>query len=471
MEDEIKVFNFDEKYSQNVHVYKDGSTFIGELEIGKESTRLTIRGESSGNRDFKFDGWELDQIQCDSLRESFLLRRLSLCNSLHSSIGELGKPITSFQITFEVKEVFLSRGGYGSKFPAQVRAIELKAKQIGAWIGHTDKQREIISCFDNAKQRLNAALTHELVVDIEQIGKLGVVYKVKQGFSLTEFRSGMTFEPSIFFTFSTSQSLVETSSYIRKLITVFSFLFGKDFKMDSIHLYFQSSGYSNEGSYITTEFAHNHIHNGFSLFPFEEFDSTLNEPSWHSIFIKFFSATRDEMNVFEKYLKYRKLENVEERFLGFFRLLEKLTHKKASFLDSEKLNTLSIRFTSFLVRYFDDKKNVVAFLKRLQRINDSKYNTEKCISDFLINIPESIRNELLFTKNDLSEICKLRNDIIHANEYSIASGRLFAIASFIELLLIIKLAEFLTIPLSHSENYVFRYENYFNIKKLPGIGL
>ncbi|MGK9541634.1 hypothetical protein O6449_24195, partial [Salmonella enterica subsp. enterica] len=81
------------------------------------------------------------------------------------------------------------------------------------------------------------------------------------------------------------------------------------------------------------------------------------------------------------------MSNVEERFLGYFRLLETLTFKSSTYLDSAKLDALCKRFEPFFLRYFCDKKSVQGFFKRLPSFNASKYNTEKCMVDFYKSLP------------------------------------------------------------------------------------
>lgn len=84
--------------------------------------------------------------------------------------------------------------------------------------------------------------------------------------------------------------------------------------------------------------------------------------------------------------------------------------------------------------------------KRIEKTNQMKYNTLKCLSDFFDSIPIEIQNSLLFKKDELVKITKLRNDITHANEYSIESRDLYQYTNFINALLFLALIAELEIP-------------------------
>jgi hypothetical protein len=143
----------------------------------------------------------------------------------------------------------------------------------------------------------------------------------------------------------------------------------------------------------------------------------------------------------KKYLWYRGLENPEERFLGFFRLLEKLCFQKETFLPEEELNRLLERFRPFLARYFHSGKNVSKLIKGIRRWNQSKLDTASCIRRFMASLPDKVVNKWTYRSQDLEAICKLRNDLTHANLLESDKDDVAKKAKFIEVLLVIKLLE------------------------------
>jgi hypothetical protein len=168
---------------------------------------------------------------------------------------------------------------------------------------------------------------------------------------------------------------------------------------------------------------------------------------------------------FGKYIKYRHLENPEERFLGFFRLLEKLCLQKESFLPEEKLISLLKRSRSLLIRYFDDKKNVERVLDRLIGWNNSKLNTAGCITKFFKNIPKDLRQRWIYGANDINNICGLRNDLTHANEVEPEAYEVEMKAKFIEVLLVMRLLIAIDVPIEDAALIAPRLQDHSLIEK------
>ncbi|WP_335852178.1 HEPN domain-containing protein [Aeromonas hydrophila] len=135
------------------------------------------------------------------------------------------------------------------------------------------------------------------------------------------------------------------------------------------------------------------------------------------------------------------MNNIEERFLGYFRLLESLCYQTKCHLDPDALNALIKRVKPFVRRYFNNSKGVSSFLSGIPRFNRSKYNTEKCISDFYRTLSTTITNEWNLNSEDIKDICTLRNDITHANDFYINEQELTRKTVFIETLLIFSLGE------------------------------
>lgn len=114
------------------------------------------------------------------------------------------------------------------------------------------------------------------------------------------------------------------------------------------------------------------------------------------------------------------------------------------------------RSKNYLHKVFNNKKNVDAFLRSIKRSNGFKYNTEKCISDFHKELPTEIKDILTLEQSDINEFCKLRNDITHANYYSISDDKLYAYVKAIEILLLIALCRTLNIKYEDISSVLLR---------------
>ena len=190
--------------------------------------------------------------------------------------------------------------------------------------------------------------------------------------------------------------------------------------------------------------------------------------SWERVFQSYFQLNEDLRNLFHKYLKYRALDSIEERFLGFFRLLEKLTFQKATFVDANQLATLLKRATPFLIRHFGNKVGVVSLIRSIPRLNESKYNTEKCVAILLDRLPKDMTSNWKLTTKEIASVCKLRNDMVHANNNQVSEEKLLSMMVFVELLLTAALAEQISIPAGESKNYLPQHQQYSHIAKHYG---
>jgi hypothetical protein len=140
--------------------------------------------------------------------------------------------------------------------------------------------------------------------------------------------------------------------------------------------------------------------------------------------------------------------------------LEALCAQKREYLDGDTLMRLANRVKPCLVRKFGNKRNVSAFIKGLPRYNSSKYNTEKCIQDFFMSIPSGITDMWQFTKKDIGDVCKLRNDITHANDYSISELEIERKSKFIEILLIFALLAKVWVAFETTGHVIDRFNGY-----------
>ncbi|WP_374254994.1 HEPN domain-containing protein [Acinetobacter brisouii] len=141
------------------------------------------------------------------------------------------------------------------------------------------------------------------------------------------------------------------------------------------------------------------------------------------------------------------MKSDEEKFLGYFRLLEKLTYKRKYYVDEAYLENLLKKTKSYLAKKLDVKTKIINDLNnRILQANGSKYNTAKCISDFYDLVPIEIQGQLSYKKADIPTICKLRNDITHANEYTLDDALLHNYTKFINALLFLALTQKIGIP-------------------------
>ncbi|MEZ8094047.1 HEPN domain-containing protein [Photobacterium swingsii] len=114
------------------------------------------------------------------------------------------------------------------------------------------------------------------------------------------------------------------------------------------------------------------------------------------------------------------------------------------------------------------KKDVKNLIGRIKKMNGAKYNTDKCISDFYDCLTPELKGGLLYDKQGIQKICKLRNDITHANDYVVSDSDLSKYSSFIEVLLYLALLNKIGIHPEVSSSLAHRLNRFHFVQKFDG---
>ncbi|WP_369855668.1 HEPN domain-containing protein [Candidatus Thalassolituus haligoni] len=445
----------------------DGSNdFAAKLYLSPEKITITIMGEKNDERNCDFGWGDIETLLFTDMNKTFILHDLCFCRGGSRVISQYPKYIGFFESVFEVGYlIFAPSGLYENDL---VQSICIHSNKISEWVGNTNKQEEIIRAYNNNERLFDDHnKLDEFYIPLEETGILGVSYNLSMHHSSPDFSAGIIFPPSLIITFCVGHTSKEVMNDFFKLYALLAFFIGSDFIIEQIDLNMNSSHFGNKGTlYYPSKMYHPKYEQDYSTFPLGKdirFDSLGLPPLPLTAFSKYYALPVIQSGYFLKYLKYKRLENSEERFLGYFRILESLCFNKKSYLNEELLEKLSNRIKPYLIKVFGDKKSVTSFLKGLPRYNNSKYNTQKCILDFYVKIPQQTSGRWKLYKRDISGICKLRNDITHANDYSINASELVEKEKFIEVLLVFSLFEKLDITLPITSEIIDRLSGYSSL--------
>lgn len=465
---DLEALKLAETYDFEGTVSDGQNDFAAKLYLSPEKITITIMGEKSDERNCSL-GWEnIETLSFHDMNKTFLLHGLNFCRGGSRVISHQPNCIVFFESVFEVDYVIFSPSTlYGDEL---VTSISIHSNKISEWVGNTNKQEEIIRTYNNGESIFDDPnKLNEFQISLEEVGTLGVGYNLSMHHSSPDFSAGIKFPPSLFIAFCIGQPSKEVMNDVLKLYALLTFFIGTDFLIEQIDLNLGSSHFGDEGTlYYPSKMFHPKYEHDYSTFPLGKdvrFDSLGLPPLPLTSFNKYYALPEIQSGYFLKYLKYKRMENPEERFLGYFRILESLCFNKKSYLDEVLLKQLSNRIMPYLIKVFGDKKSVTSFIKGLPRYNNSKYNTQKCILDFYSKIPTLISDTWRFGKCDIGEICKLRNDITHANNYSIGTYELEVKVKFIEVLLVFSLFEKLGVELSMTSEIIKRVSGYSSIFK------
>ncbi len=437
-----------ERYQFRVTVGHDGQRFAGDLTLSPQGCFLDVRGELSEDRRIDTDWVGVKEMCCDAHTGTFLLDGLTVEQTLVSHLQRHPRPISYFEVRYRVAYAIFGRSL--DAIPPTFSSLQIHSASIAQWVGYTYVQDSVVEQYHNGNLFPYQDHSHvEFAEDIAALGRLAVGYRPSTRYAVDEFAMSLQFPPTLHLSFEAPRPAAAVIHATRELETLVAFLLGHSIDIDRIQL----DPTYRYGARLSLYFARAQTGERDGTYPFFPLGLNLRHdtlglpPLPTTLFSHYFALSPGAKAHFQRYLKYRTLENPEERFLGFFRLLEKLCHEQEAFLPEATLAELIERAQPFLTRHFDDKKSVQRFLRQIPRWNLAKLNAASFIGRFLMTIPYGLRRRWIYDASHLEAICKLRNDLTHANETQPTSDDVEQQAKFIEVLLVLRLLMEIGVPL------------------------
>lgn len=456
-----------ESYRFSVVVKNNGTHFAGDLSLSPEGCTLVVRGDVFEGRSSTFEWYEVDELQCASFSGTFILCGLKGTGGSSRTLQRHPESIGHFEIRYAISRVIFQQGQMFG--PEEYVGFKIHSLSIARWIGATTTQHAIAAASDkNTLFGQNSPINAEFQVDMPNLGNVAVTYELSMGY-LHDFSVGIHFPPVLSVFFDTTRNATETISVFQEMETLFSFLLGYPLAAERIQLITRAGGHRPSSLYVA---GHRKDVTDFERrYPFFPLGHNLSHdqlglpPLPIDVFPTYMGLLDNDRAFIKKYLWYRHLDNPEERFLGFFRLLEKLCYQNESFLPHDKLQSLLTRATPFLIKYFNDTKNVRRVIKRMDRLNRSKLDTAGCIKRFMDALPATTLERWTFGAADLEAICKLRNDLTHANELEPDTSDIATKAKFIEVLLVIRLLHHIGVQAADAASISGRLQHHHLIER------
>jgi hypothetical protein len=456
-----------ESYRFSVVVENNGTHFAGDLSLSPEGCTLVVRGDVLEGRSPTFEWYEVDELKCTSFSSTFILSGLKGAGGSSRTLQRHPESIGHFEIQYAIAHVIFQRGQMFG--PEGYVGFKLHSQSIARWIGTTTTQHAIAAASDkNTLLGQNLPINAEFQVHMPDLGIVMVTYEISMGY-MRDFSVGIHFPPVLSVFFDTTRSVTETISIIKEVDALFSFLLGYPLVSERIQLITPFGGHRPSSLYVAAP--RNGATNFERRYPFFPLGHNLSHdqlglpPLPIDVFPTYMGLPDNDRAFIKKYLWYRHLDNPEERFLGFFRLLEKLCYQNESFLPHDKLQCLLTRATPFLIKYFNDAKNVRRVIKRMDRLNRSKLDTAGCIKRFMDALPAMTLERWTFGARDLEAICKLRNDLTHANELEPDTSDIAKKAKFIEALLVIRLLVHIGVQVADASSISGRLQHHDLIER------
>ncbi len=456
---DLKGLELTESYEFDVTVDSGSDKLFGKLNLSPKKSTITIMGEVSEGRELSISFDDIDKLVCYDLNKTFLLHNLHCIYSSSRLLKSFPKQVVFFEYKFEIGFVVFSP--YRTEGVDCISSLSIHSKAVEKWIGYTENQENILHSYSDKKPIFDRPdVINELMIDIGSDNVFGISYNWKTEGQHNEFKTGLTFHPSLFKAFHIRLSSKHLKDQYTAIYNLLSFFYGEDTVVDRIEIGVELYNKCEKGSlYFSSESTQPKYERDYAFYPLGKdlkFDSSRFPPISLDSLFDYFNLSKKEFGYFGKYIKYRRMTNIEEKYLGFFRLLESLSYQKKTYFDEDRLIEVCKTYKELLIKEFDDKRSVASFLKRIPKLNEQKYNTEKCIQEFYSLMPNDLKKIWIYKKSDIGGLCTLRNDITHANDYYFDEKEFEKKAKFVEVLLIISLLSKIGIPPEESAKLIHR---------------
>jgi len=429
MSTEIKEIQYAKLQSFEVNVkIGDSKYYSGSLSISKEGATLEIYGELiSGDCIITLNqlmGENIEYITCVYREYLFHLYDLSVFRFKQRTIyGADGRE--SFRVLFSVKYFYVSRAHPGTRYQdEEFSSLIIHSPTITKWLGITEKQLRIFRNASNMRLPTSERdLWYEFGVEVTENISLAVHYKAAWRLDPDNHRAISEFPPYLAAYFRRKYPCFnEIKQIVTDILSLFYALTGQPVIIEKAFLtssrgsrglpcYF--SGSTSIESEITNEEilvpfnTHSHFHKEREqIFPLE-------------IFKKYFNLNEKVRDIYRKFNLYDNMHNVEEKFLGLFRIVERLTYIESSYVDDSILEPLLDELKERLTNTGVKNKYAKKLTDRFRAINRQKINTESAILSFMKSLSGDIYERISHLEKDIIRIVKLRNDITHCKPYSL----------------------------------------------------
>jgi hypothetical protein len=455
MFDKVTELELNKEYFFNL-VYREGdSGYAATLHLTPELITFKVISERNFNL-----SWNSIEAKCEDTGNVFLLKGLYCTGSKTSTISHIPS-VGLREIEFSVECVLFCPGG--EPHDGEFESIAIYSSTVNEWVGYTTTQQKI---FEKSFERedVEPFLT-EFSTAINDNEEISVQYNGRFRQSHLLYEQGFTFPPSLCYLLDSKENATDPFSVYTRMYNLLAFLTGTEPSIQTVVISYHTRGYRQEGSlYCLNNSLKPKRSDTYAMFPLGKdplFEDWGIAPFPLHSFVLYFSPDSEIPDLLEKYVKYRNMGNVEDRLLGYFRLLEKHCYKRKHYLPEDKF----VRFSRIAKGWAKANcsmttKQIKSFEGGLKRFNGQKYNTEKCVADFLHSLPEQIQSGLGVTADLLTEICTLRNNITHANKYHIEEIRLHTLTAHIHHLLIFAILEKLGVVLAGIANLTARLRSY-----------
>lgn len=419
--DKIEELFLCEKYELDVYIItEDNKPIKGRLIINEEKIKLEIYNTPYG---FKLN---YDKLYCEY--NNYNIELINLSNLKYS---------TSFcsqtrDIAYNIEKILFKE--YSAK--DEYRKIVIKAKDINTWVGFTNFQHELANDIDNRAYNL----TTELFKNIKCNNfNFNIIYCKDVNQDILNGITTYKYLPYFELNFQNNLKFKEVENIYFELLDLFYLLLGFDLGVEQVIFESEQNYYNKSYFYYKKDYEIIKKDYVFISLANDLFDQ-YREGLKLEIFPNYFQLDEYKKSFFKAFRKYKMFHYTEDKFLGYFRILENLMFNKEEKFTEKMLDIYIDNITIDEAEKLKEKKILLEGNDKIKKVVDKPiiHRKEKIKfivfhNKFINVLSNNYKLKVNFT--DVEEIVKLRNDISHFNGYKITQNDLEKYIDYLELLL------------------------------------
>ncbi|CAI2094187.1 Uncharacterised protein [Serratia fonticola] len=428
------------------HVIIDEGNYCAELSINSDEIKIRIFDFNNRISLTYSEMVSLHSIEFKKGDGQYLLFGLQLNESSFMMI-DVNENFNDY--TFFAQGFLYSKGEL--KHNDLFTGLSIYGENVKKWSGYTHKLDKIIECGIGNRLPSDEDCV-EFKKEIPNIGTIGLHYSYRCGGLIGLHTVGMSVEPHVTITFENPVFLDGLIEHYIDLYMILRFLIGGSLIVSNVKIKKGSSCFGDDTQLYLAEKKSKRVVDSGIFFPYSTIYRDDSENSFPElIWANYYNPkNRGVKELIKKYMTYSMIHDDEEKFLGFYRIIETMTAKNSCYVDEERLSNLLKTSRNFLAKKFPGT-SLSDFFRAIKRANQSKSNTEACIHHFIKNLPDVVIERLNLKSININEICNSRNKIIHQPLFLETPEKVNKYMNYMELLTKLALLISLEIPTSKLE--------------------
>jgi len=407
--------------------------YSASININQQNATLEIFGEVEDDEKIisykHFMGENIYYLEGINSKYKFHFYDLNVFYFVQRSIHSNTKR-NAFHIKLIIKYFHLSIAHQSSHYKSNIySSLTIYSPTITKWLGITEKQLEIFN--NSSKSRLPSKdfdLLCEFSMELENSFNLNILYNAVWKRNYNSHKTISEFPPYLNVNFrSIFPDFTQIKQIISEIISLFYALTGKPVLIEKAFLCFPGhtkkvpfylSGSNLHGKDVKNKdmllcYSSDHLFNKEKepAFPIETFHNYFCLENW-------------KKDVFRKFYIYDTIHNKEERFIGLFRIVEKLSYIQSVYVEKEVLRNGLETMRGELINKGVKAKTANKLIERFFQVNNQKINAESAIFQFLRSLEKETYNDIKHLEKEIQKIITLRNAITHCKPYTLVENEI-----------------------------------------------